>query len=416
MITVKIIFPDGNVQPASAEPGTRLADLLPSAAADMPCGGLGLCGKCRVAARGGLSEPDAEELRLLGGDLNRGIRLACRAHVTGDAEVFLSGSPAPQEIQSDGLMPAFEPDPLFHRCGAAVDIGTTTLAARLYGRGGELLAQASAENPQRVFGADVISRIEKSLTGARPALAACVQERIDAMLSEMAEDAGLASEEIDAVVLTGNTTMLYLLTARDPSCLSCAPFEADELFGRELSREELRFSAAPSAALYLPRCMSAFVGADITTALLASGICDQPEKALLADIGTNGELAYWNGEKLLCCSTAAGPVFEGAGISQGMQGRPGAIDHVTWDGGSIRCHVIGGGKASGICGSGVIDALAVLCEREVIDESGYMEEDPFRLTAEVSLTARDVRMVQLAKSAICAGALTLLEAGGQAGL
>jgi uncharacterized 2Fe-2S/4Fe-4S cluster protein (DUF4445 family) len=226
----------------------------------------------------------------------------------------------------------------------------------------------------------------------------------------MAESSGMIPDRIDTVVLTGNTTMLYLLTARDPTCLSRAPFEADELFGRDALPEELFFPAVPKARLYLARSMSAFVGADITTALLASQICERPEKALMADIGTNGEIALWDGKSLRCCSTAAGPVFEGAEISQGMQGRPGAIDRVTRKDSKVSCHVIGSDKAVGLCGSGVIDAVAVLCDLEIIDESGYMEESPYHLTPEVALTAKDVRMVQLAKSAVCAGILTLLDA------
>ena len=412
MCTIRFHKPDGTVQTIAVTPGTPLIDLMEPGDADMPCGGAGRCGKCRVSVVGALSAPSKNERQLLGEDLSNGIRLACQVRVTGDAEVTLHGDRAVEEIQSDGLMPDFIADPLFSRYGAAVDIGTTTLAARLYDRSGRLLASASDVNPQRVYGADVISRIEKSLSGERDALAACVRERIDGLILSMAAEAGIASEEIDMVVLTGNTTMLYLLTARDPDCLAHAPFIADELFGRDVLPEELSLRSVPYARLYLPRCMSAFVGADITTALLASRICERSGKALLVDIGTNGEMALWDGEKLRCCSTAAGPVFEGAEISQGMQGSPGAIDRVRIVNGSLFCHVIGGGEALGICGSGVIDAVAVLCEKEIIDETGYMEDEPYALTSDVALTGKDVRMVQLAKSAICAGILTLLDAAG----
>ena len=205
--------------------------------------------------------------------------------------------------------------------------------------------------------------------------------------------------------------MLYLLTHRDVDCLSHAPFIADELFGRWADPEELTLAAAPAARVYLPRCMSAFVGADITCALVASQICAKPDSTLLADIGTNGELALWHDGRLLCCSTAAGPVFEGATISQGMHASKGAIDRVAWRDGQVCCHTIGDAPAVGICGSGIIDAAAVLCEQEIIDETGAFadEEDAYSLTQEVALTQKDVRMLQLAKSAICAGMLTLLE-------
>ena len=409
MVTVKLHHPNGRVQTLCVDSGTRLIDVLEPGAVDTPCGGVGRCGKCLVKTHGGLSEPEDTEIRLLEDRLTHGFRLACRATVIGDAEVFLPNESSVQSIQEDGIMPAFPLDPLFSDFGAAVDIGTTTLVGRLYNQNGILLACASSPNPQRVFGADVISRIEKSLAGECQVLACLVRDAIDRLLCSMAESSGIMPERIDTVVLTGNTTMLYLLTARNPACLSRAPFEADELFGREALPDELSFPAAPKARLFFARCISAFVGADITTALLASQICERPEKALMADIGTNGEIALWDGKTLRCCSTAAGPVFEGAEISQGMQGRPGAVDHVTRKDSKVSCHVIGGGKAVGLCGSGVIDAVAVLCDLEIIDESGYMEESPYHLTPEVSLSAKDIRMVQLAKSAVCAGIRTLLD-------
>lgn len=160
--------------------------------------------------------------------------------------------------------------------------------------------------------------------------------------------------------------------------------------------------------------MSAFVGADITTALLASGICSSEETALLVDIGTNGEMALWRNGSLLCCSTAAGPAFEGANLSQGMQGAPGAIDHAQVAGGEMKLHTIGDAPAVGICGSGVMDVLACLLDLEILDETGLLDEgeDSYALTEAVSITQGDVRQVQLAKSAIRAGIETLLHVSG----
>lgn len=377
---------------------------------DTPCGGAGRCGKCLVRAQGALSPADSQERSALGARLDQGFRLACRAVIRGDVEVWLTEAHQDQRIRTDGALPDFPRDPLFARYGAAINIGTTTLAARLYGEAG-LLAQASGLNPQHTFGADVISRIQASMAGARTELARCICQGLDKLLEEMARQAAISPADIDTLVITGNTTMLYLLTGRDPTCLSRAPFEADELFGRFAAPGEISLSAAPQARNYLPRCMAAFVGADTTTALLASGLCRDSASALLADIGTNGELALWHGGVLSCCSTAAGPVFEGAGISQGMQGSAGAIDHVVWRSGTLHVHTIGEGPARGICGSGIIDGVAALLEGGLLDESGALEDDAeaVPLTAEVTLTQRDIRMVQLAKGAICAGIHTLLE-------
>ena len=382
---------------------------------DMPCGGRQRCLKCKAAVSGGVSPMSEREAALLTAEEKAaGLRFACMAELTGDAVLRLSGGAAGDAILTEGAMPVFTRAPWGRQWGAAVDIGTTTLAARLYDRSGTLLAQAAAPNPQRVYGADVISRIEKSLAGGREALARCIRDGVDALLRQMETHVSIDADAVDTVVLTGNTTMLYLLTGRDVDCLSHAPFLADELFGRYAEPEELTLSAAPGARLYLPRCMSAFVGADITSALVASQICTRAESALLADIGTNGELALWHEGRLLCCSTAAGPVFEGAAISRGMQASPGAIDRVTWDSGKLCCHTIADAPAAGICGSGIIDAAAVFCREKIIDETGAFtgEEAQYPLTPEVALTQKDIRMLQLAKSAICAGMLTLLEAEG----
>ena len=149
------------------------------------------------------------------------------------------------------------------------------------------------------------------------------------------------------------------------------------------------------------------MGADITTALLASDICKQSDSRLLVDIGTNGEMALWHKGTLYCCSTAAGPAFEGAGISMGMSGQTGAIDRVQIVNGELFAHVIGEGEPRGICGSGVIDGVACLLDLETMDETGYLEDDPTPIADPVVLTQEDIRAVQLAKSAICAGICTL---------
>ncbi len=377
---------------------------------EMPCGGQGRCGKCRVTVRGAVSEPGAaERAHLTADELAAGVRLACQARVRGDCAVTLREAGGDQ-IRLCGAMPPFAPRPAYRRWGAALDIGTTTLAACLYGPGGERLAQASAPNPQSRWGADVISRIGAALQGEGPALAAAVRAALDGLVREMAAQAGLPADGVDRYVVTGNTAMLYLLTGADPGCLSHAPFEADRLFGETMAAAALGLPGA--GQVYLPRCMAAFVGADITCAALAAELCARPGTRMLADIGTNGEIALWHDGRLLCCSTAAGPAFEGAGLSMGMPGRAGAVDHVTVESGALRAHVIGGAAPRGICGSGVVDALACLLETGDLDETGYLEEDPAPIAPPVCLSQKDVRMVQLAKSAVCAGMRTLLKTAG----
>lgn len=205
--------------------------------------------------------------------------------------------------------------------------------------------------------------------------------------------------------------MLYLLAEINPYCLSRAPFEASYLFG-ELQKGADLDLPCPGARVYFPRCVSAFVGADLITALLASGLWKENETSVLVDIGTNGETVLCYGERLFCCSTAAGPAFEGAGLSMGMAGKKGAIDHVSVQEGKLCPQVIGNGRATGICGSGVVDTLAAFLDLELMDETGHLEKDPSFISEQVSISQQDVRMVQLAKSAICAGIQTLVESAG----
>lgn len=397
------------------EEGIALAKTLESAHEEIeqPCAGRGRCGKCRVLAGGALSAPTEEELRFLSpDDLKSGIRLACLTKVAGDAWVTVSKPKTMSAIAVEGSMTGFSFQPLAGEWGVAIDIGTTTVAAFLYHLSeGVRSSHAAAKNPQAAWGADVISRIEQSMSGHADDLQQAILTCLNNLIHELANKARIQENQISSFVITGNTTMLYLLTGKNPVCLSHAPFEADDLFGSFRPASSLGLAASSGAQVYLPRCMSAFVGADITTAILASGIIRRNVPCLLVDIGTNGELALWTGQTLYCCSTAAGPALEGVNISCGMAALPGAIDTVSVQNGIASYTVIGGGKAQGICGSGIIDAAAALLKLELLEDTGYLEED-FALAPDVLLTQQDIRNIQLAKGAICAGILTLLQTAG----
>ncbi len=442
-----------NGEAVITEPGAKVGSLLKkSHGVEMPCGGRHACGKCMVYAEGSFAAPSETEQKLLGAEcLAQGIRLACfleavpdgridalRQEADGDETICVSTPSAPPVAHAVGMSPAqpserasaaqpsertstapsAEAAPgarLYRHLGAAVDIGTTTIAAVLY-QEGRAVGTMGAWNPQSVFGADVISRMEASLEGEADRLASLVREAVSGLLAELAERAGESAEVIETVIITGNTSMLYFLTKRNPRCLSRAPFEADELFGWWTTGEALDLSCR-KADVYLPHCMSAFVGADITTAILGSGLTETDcipgadgSPRLMVDVGTNGEIVLFHKERLICCATAAGPAFEGAGLSCGMRGVAGAIDHVNWENGTWKVHVIGDRDASaaeGICGSGVIDGVAGLLESGLLEDTGYLEEDVC-FAGNVGLTAEDIREVQLAKGAIRAGMETLL--------
>ena len=336
-----------------------------------PCGGKGICGKCKVIANG--------------------VEVcACKTYVQEDTYIKYTTFKSDVQVVTDSFVTDFEINPLVKEgLGMAVDIGTTTIAAVLYKfPGGEKLCSVSAPNNQAVYGADVISRIEYALKGGLEKLQGIVSGQI-AQFSEKADS------DIETYVITGNTAMLHLLTGKNPSGMATAPFVPESLFGCRMEKA------------YIPGCISAYVGADMTCAILSCGMLED-KVSFLVDIGTNGEMALWCNGKLVCCSTAAGPAFEGAGISCGMLAQAGAIDKVYIEDGEIKYSVLENKAPVGICGTGIIDALACMIKAGIIDETGYLEEDFQIGDSGICITAGDVRQIQLAKAAIRAGIDTLI--------
>ena len=378
------------------ESGQRLDEVLIAhdLAVPRPCGGRGVCGKCAVELSGKVSAPNAAERWA-------GRRLSCQALLMGDALAVLPDDGGMEQIALFSDAAARAVKPTAGRLGAAVDIGTTTLACKLYDlRDGTCLSEAGRRNPQTTVAADVMGRVGHAMDGGLDTLRRQAGEAVEGMLRESCARAGVSFEALDALVVTGNTTMLYLLTGRDPRALSHAPFLADHLFDEETELFGRR--------TYLPPCMHAFVGADISCAVLAAGQCDGDGISLLTDIGTNGEIALWKDGVLRVASTAAGPAFEGAGISCGCGSVRGAIDRVWLEGKEVRAHTIGEASAVGVCGSGLIDAIAAFLRRGDIEETGATEEERLALRDGVALMPKDIRAVQLAKAAIAAGMETLM--------
>ncbi len=384
----------------NAEAGTPVSRILQEAGilVPQPCGGRGVCGKCAALMEGELSEPTTEERKL-------GTRLLCQAVLLGDASITIPQYQPMDQIevgQSAAIIPC---NPLGDGVGAAIDIGTTTLALRLFDlQSGQCLGVSSMANPQIAVAADVIGRIGAAMDGRLKVLQSMVASAIETMIAQSAAQAGILPEEVKTLAVTGNTTMLYLLTGRDPSPLSHAPFEADCLYDETVNLNK-RYA-------YLPPCLHAFVGADITCAVLASGMTQRDDIALLCDVGTNGEIALWKDGVLYVSSTAAGPAFEGAGIQCGCGSVPGAIDRVTVLDGALAVETIRHAPAVGLCGSGLVDAVAALLELEWLDETGALDDDEVVLEGDVVLTQADVRAVQLAKAAIAAGIDCLLHTAG----
>lgn len=389
----------------------------------MPCGGAHKCGKCRVKISGSVSEMNENEKRLLS-DAD-GYRLACFARAEGDCEITLSESKG-AVIMSDGFCADFLSEPFGEKYGFAVDIGTTTVAVYMYDLKTCLkIGQDAFLNPQQSFGGNVISRIEAALLGHADELSRLIADAIEESFKKLCAANGVSVKDADSAVITGNTTMLYLLLSEDLKCLSGAPFEISRYLGEYIAAEKCGFCGFENMTVYFPKTMSAFVGSDITCSLLASyELMKDGSAALMIDIGTNGETALMSGGKLWCCSTAAGPAFEGAGITMGSMAVNGAVNKVWLENGELSYTVIGSEKAESICGSGLIDAVSALLKAGIVDKTGRIDncsEKYSRYLIEcdeapaikigdsgVIITQKDIRSVQLAKAAVCAGIYSLL--------
>ncbi|HEX2946400.1 MAG TPA: ASKHA domain-containing protein [Clostridia bacterium] len=272
--------------------------------------------------------------------------------------------------------------------GIAVDIGTTTVAAYLFDLGsGKCVSTASTLNPQRKYGADVISRIDHSSRsgGNRSEQQDLITGCIDELSGKMAKDAEISTNDIYAAVFAGNTTMLHLLLGLDASGIAAAPFIPVTTGLVRTTPKDLGLSFNRYGTVAVFPGVSAYIGGDIVAAILSSGIYEKEGISLLVDIGTNGEIVLGGREWLLACSAAAGPAFEGANIRNGMGGVAGAIDSVG-SAPDFDYTVIGNTKPAGICGSGIVDVLAALLDAELLDETGRL---PDTGEAEASVRASD---------------------------
>jgi len=383
-------------------------------AVSAPCGGRGICGKCRLTLLEG-------SVRLTdGAEVKAGSSFcACRAQALGDITVSL-----PEGESIDAPLAVMQTDRQIGRAGIGIDIGTTTVQAQLVDLDtGEVLQTFSALNNQRGFGADVMSRIEAARKGRLKELSEVIKNQIEETLRQCIDKWNLS--EIEQCTVSGNTTMLHLFCGDDPSAMGEAPYTP--VFLEERNFEGREFSLSAKNVTLLPG-ISAFVGADIVSGLAFLDIMKKNENAFFIDIGTNGEIAVWNEseKKLLCSSTAAGPCFEGAEISCGMGAESGAINRIclkeeppaaNWfQSGRLFYTTLGNAKARGICGAGLIDAVAMIKKSGAMDETGALADEfaqtGFPIAEGIVITQRDVRQFQLAKSAIYSGIKVLCKKAG----
>lgn len=404
------------------------------------CGGAGTCEECRVrVVTGNLSAPTPTEEAALGRvALAEGWRLACQAEVWGDVKVHIppESLTAPQRLQLEGQETEILPDPAIctpEAYGVALDVGTTKLAAYLVRlETGETLARAAAMNPQVAYGEDVVSRIAYagSEPGGAKQLQAVLMDALNGLLGQTCAEAHAPPERVQDAVLVGNTAMHHLAAGLPVEQLGYAPFAPAAVEPLSLSAAHLGLALEAGAQVYFPPVIAGYVGSDHLAMLLAAGLTPEeagrqaPSKNILAlDIGTNTEIALLAGERITCCSCASGPAFEGAHIQAGMRAAPGAVERVRWSGDRFLWQTVADSPPVGICGSGILDAVAALLDAGLVLPNGQLLPGgevtlvPAAQTGlghDLAVTRRDVHEIQLAKAAIRSGVEVLLRRAGLA--
>ena len=422
-----------------------------------PCNGQGICGKCRIRVEAPADVPQTPHRRISEIEAReKGIRLACRLSPKCDISVHL-----PDDFSVDArilegkhldgieLKPAAVVDskngaywmqyavedsevllqnwrPQFSPKGLAIDVGTTTLVVTLFCLNtGKELATASSINPQTKFGHDVLSRIQKGSTQKGLAeISGVVREELNRLIQVTCEKSNAVMDEILDGVIGGNTTMLTLAAAINPESLGHLPFAVDIKGGVSYPAKDFGLDINPAGRIYVPPIVHAFIGSDITAGVLACGCLEKQKPSLFVDVGTNGEMGINHNGRYVVTSTAAGPAFEGMGVSCGIRAVPGAVEAAYFDGEAIGIKTIDGQPARGICGSGIIDMMAALLKAGIVIPDGRMktpeekeglqvtvaeglrliEDKPvFDIAEGVFFNQADIRQLQLAKGAIRTG-------------
>jgi uncharacterized 2Fe-2S/4Fe-4S cluster protein (DUF4445 family) len=465
---VEVIFYQDN-KAVTVEEGTTILMAARKAGIviESPCNGIGTCGKCKVKL-------DRESLKhvvskgkhhLSRYEEEQGYVLACETQVVGNITVIsiqnqknntlkilskgqsfdISLEPfiKKEYSQNENYTSVFAGEKELGRehgdtrgksYGAIVDIGTTTLVASIVDlNDGSELGTVSALNPQAVYAQDVLSRIKFSSddNGLSTMYSEVIKE-INRMIHEVSDNSGISTENIYEIIFSGNTCMIHLASNTNPESLGKYPYTPKINGGIYLNASEHKIDISSFGIMYLPPIISAYVGADITSGVLASQLHEKKGITLFVDIGTNGEMVIGFDGSLSATSTAAGPAFEGMNITHGMRAGHGAIEYFEVLDDGISTKVIGDTKASGICGSGLIDIVGELAHNGVINKTGkfvdpessglnqtlkekLVKQDGklvFKITEDVFLSQKDIRQVQLAKGAVRAGIEFLLASKG----
>lgn len=466
------------------EEGTKLIDCIRKAGLkiETPCNCIGVCGKCKVKAFGELYSKTDEEYKHTEND---NIRLACLARIKGDVTVELLKEEKSLKTINRGFSIQAEVDssikrsrlPLFDEknfvpykdvldfnvsdinvikdlalierkknkelygitfnnelletkefidtpLGVSIDIGTTGISAYLVDlESGDVLNKVSALNPQTEFGGDVISRITYCIQEENGVdiLSKCIRKKINSVIKELVQDEHNI-EGIYNVVIAANTTMLHLFLGVVPDAIAQAPYRPVFLDKLDFKAAELGIEINSKGILTLLPSASAYVGADILSGIVAVDFQNRKHSSIFIDIGTNGEIVAISQGEMAASSTAAGPALEGMNISCGSRAEEGAIDSFNIDENyNITYTTVGGSKAKGICGSGLLDIAANLIKFDIVHFTGRfnkelpevfkdrLKDKKFYITDEIYISQKDIRQIQLAKGAIASGIAMLLK-------
>lgn len=391
--------------------GALLYDHLFAYGVEFPCGGRARCKGCKIRViNGGWPASEAEARLLTEHEIANGWRLACQTKIETNTIIELAQWEAP--VLTDNSRIEFTPRT---GLGVAVDLGTTTIVAQMLDlNSGQVLGVRTALNAQARHGSDIMSRVEFGVAQhGQSKLTRLIRNQVGKLIEDMLDDGRSEMPDVTSIVIVGNTVMHHIFCGIDLQPLSHYPFEP-EYYGLQIFHVDgLGWNLKGNPIVRFLPCLGGFVGSDILAGVLATKIYESADLTALIDLGTNGEILIGNSQQMICASTAAGPAFEGARISLGMRAATGAISEVSIKNGSVECAVIGGGSPRGICGSGLVDAVAAGLELGWIAPSGKLvNRTEMALGPRVALSQRDVRELQLAKGAIAAGLQILLARWG----
>lgn len=426
-IKIKLHF-ENEIKILLSETNKNLMQILNNNNIDLPfiCAGKSICGKCGIQLiNGSLMVTETDKKFYSTQELEEGYRLACAAYPYEDIEILLFNNEKNIQAVStytkiNNLAIKQSSDTL-HEYGLAIDIGTTTIALELINITNKKSVKTyTLINHQRIFGADVISRIDYSIKGNKKELRNIIQKDIldglTALFNTLKIDKN--SLKINKIIISANTAMIHLLMGFDCEGLGMFPFTPFTLKKLEYSFNEVFESDLFKANIIIMPSISAYIGADITSGLLMCNFDKKDSIQMLIDIGTNGEMAIGNQTKILCTSASAGPALEGGNISCGIGSIEGAISKINIEHNTVYYTTIGTKPPLGICGSGVIDITAEALKNKLIDSTGLLKEELFDEGIKVAVTIKgktinftqkDFRQVQMAKAAIRAGIDTLIK-------